>query len=285
MDLRKFWISAPEFLDIQKDANSWEAIGGWSMGGANIDTGGEPIRVTAALVTGGLIETLGVQPAMGRSFTPEEDRNGGPRVALISDGLWRRAFGARSDILGTDIQIDSQPYTVIGVMPAGYAFPPGSNDPAEVWASFQFDPANPGGRSSHFLSVIGRLKPGVTLQQADAELEMLMEGWKNEKRAQHLLNAPNHPVLMAPLHEDVIGSARTAVLMLMGAVAFVLLIACVNVANLLLARAETRHKEFAVRLALGAGRRQMLTQFLSEGFLLVLLGAGMGVLMARLAST
>jgi putative ABC transport system permease protein len=107
-----------------------------------------------------LIDTVGVSPVLGRNFTEEEDRNGGPRVALISHGLWQRAFGGESDIIGKQIQIDSQSTTVVGVMPKGFAFPPGSNDQVEVMVPFQFDPANPGGRGSHFVSVIGRLKPG-----------------------------------------------------------------------------------------------------------------------------
>ncbi|HWQ35499.1 MAG TPA: ABC transporter permease [Blastocatellia bacterium] len=280
MDLRKFWISAPEFLDIQNEARSWQAIGAWSTGGANVATSGEPIRATAALVTRSLIDALGVQPALGRNFTAEEDRVGGPRTALISDGLWRRAFGGQADIIGRQVQIDSQPYTIIGVMPPGYVFPPGANDPTEVWSSFQFDPANPGNRGGHFLNVIGRLRDGVTIDQARAEMTALMAGWKNENRSQHLLNPERHPVLMASLHEDVIGGARPAVLMLLGAVAFVLLIACVNVANLLLARAEARHREFAVRLSLGAGRARMLGQFLTEGLILALLSAAGGVALA-----
>src|SRR5882757_3327770 len=280
MQLRKFWLSPPELLDIQKEAKSWEAIGAWTSGGQNIGTAGEPLRVTAAAITRSLIDTLGVQPERGRNFSPEEDRNGGPNVALISHGLWQRAFGGASDIIGKQILVNSQSTTVIGVMPQNFSFPPGSNDQVEVLLPFQFDPANPGSRGSHFLSVIGRLKPGVNIEQARTELTSLMAGWRAENRAQHLLDPQRHPVLLFPLHEDVVGSARVAVLILLGAVGFVLLIACVNVANLLLARAEARHREFAVRLALGAGRRRMVRQFIAEGLVLVLIASTLGILLA-----
>lgn len=280
MQLKKFWLSPPELLDIQKEAKSWEAIGAWAPGGQNIGTSSEPLRVTSAAITRGLIDTLGVNPAQGRNFTAEEDRQGGPQVAIISDGLWHKAFGGASDIIGKQIQVNSQSTTVVGVMPKDFAFPPGSNDQVDVLLPFQFDPANPGNRGSHFLSVIGRLRPGVSMNQAQTEMTSLMAGWKTENRARHLLNPDRHPVVMLPLHEDIVGSARLAVLMLMGAVGFVLLIACVNVANLLLARAEARHREFAVRLALGAGQRRMVRQFLAEGFLLVFLAATVGTLLA-----
>jgi len=280
MQLSKFWLSPPELLDIQNEAKSWEAIGAWAPGGQNIGTDSEPLRVTAAAITRGLIDTLGVQPALGRNFTPEEDRNGGPNVALISYGLWQRAFGGTSDIIGKQILVNSQSTAVVGVMPKDFAFPPGSNDQVEVLLPFQFDPANPGSRGSHFLSVIGRLKPGVSTEQAKSELTSLMAGWKSASRAQHLLDPEKHPIVMVGLHEDVVGSARQAVLLLMGAVGFVLLIACVNVANLLLARAEARHREFAVRLALGAGLRRMIQQFIAEGFVLVLFAATVGALLA-----
>lgn len=281
MNLRKFWMSVPEFLDIQREANAWESIGAWTTSGRNIATSDEPIRVNAALITRGLIEALGVQPARGRNFTPEEDINGGPRTALISDGLWRRAFGKQDDIMGKEVQINSQTTTVIGVMPPEYVFPPGSNDPAEVWLPLQFDPANPGGRGGHFLYVIGRLKPEFRVEQARTEIESLMAGWKGENRAQHLPDPERHPILLVPLHEDVVGAARPAVLMLLGAVGFVLLIACVNVANLLLARAEARRREFSIRLALGAGRTRLLRQFLAEGLILVVLGAAAGIALAK----
>ena len=282
MNLKKFWMSVPEFLDIQNEAGSFENIGAWTMTGRNVATStDEPVRVTTALITRGLIDTLGVPPVIGRNFTAEEDRNGGPLTALISDGLWRRAFGKQADIVGQQIQINSQPTTVVGVMPPGYVFPPGSNDPAEVWLPLQINPSNPGNRGGHFLYVIGRLKPDARVEQARSEIASLMAGWRAENRAQHLPDPENHPILMVPLHEDVVGAARPAVLMLLGAVGFVLLIACVNVANLLLARAEARRREFSIRLALGAGRNRLLRQFLAEGLILVVLGAIAGIALSK----
>src|SRR5262245_33459112 len=282
MNLRKFWISPPEFLDIQKESKSWESIGAWLTGGVNLSWTGDPIRVTSTSVTRSLIDTLGVQPMMGRNFTLEEEKPNGPRSVIISYGLCGSAFVGRADILGQSVRINTAPFTVVGVMPQGYVFPPGSNEPTDLWIPFQFDPANPGGRGGHFLSVIGRLKSGVTIEQARGEMELLEAGWRSENRAQHLLNQQNHPVLMFALHEDAVGTARRAVLTLLGAVAFVLLIACANVASLLLARAEARRREFVVRLARGAGRGRMLRQFLTEGSILVLLGAGCGLALARL---
>ena len=280
MDLRKFWLSPPELVDIQREAKSWEAIGAWAPGGRNVGTESEPLRVTSAAITRSLIDVLGVQPERGRNFTEEEDRNGGPRVAIISHGLWQKGFGGASDIIGKQIQVNAATTTVIGVMPANFAFPPGINDQVELLVPFQFDPANPGSRGNHFLSVVGRLKPGVTMEQAQSEMSSLMAGWKSEGRSQHLLNPQGHPVVMLGLHEDVVGSARKAVWLLMAAVGFVLLIACVNVANLLLARAESRHREFAVRLALGAGVKRMVRQFVAEGFVLVLISSILGVVLA-----
>ncbi|MEP7272426.1 MAG: ABC transporter permease [Acidobacteriota bacterium] len=282
MNLRKFWMSPPEFMDISKEAKSWESIGAWATGGVNVGTEAAPIRVASTLATRGLIETLGVSPMLGRNFSSEEDVPNGPLTAIISHDLWQNSMGGQSDIIGKPIRINERVRTVVGVMPRDFNFPPGTNDPVQVWTPAQIDPANPGGRGSHFLYVIGRLKPGITIEQAQAEMGMLQTAWMGDKRAQHLLNQNGHPSLMVPLHDDVVGGAKTAVLMLLGAVGFVLLIACANVASLLLARAEARHREFAVRLALGAGRARMLRQFLTEGTILVLFGAASGVLLAQL---
>ena len=280
MHFKKFWFSPPELIDIQREAKSWEAIGAWASSGQNVGTDSEPMRVVSAAITRGLIDALGVQPELGRNFSEEEDRNGGPKVAIISHGLWQKGFGGASDIIGKQIQVDARTVTIVGVMPADFGFPPGSNDQADIIVPLQFDYANPGSRGSHFLSVIGKLRPGVTIEQAQSEMTSLMAGWKSEGRAQHLLNPERHPVVMLGLHEDVVGSARKAVWLLMAAVVFVLLIACVNVANLLLARAESRHREFAVRLALGAGVKRMVRQFVAEGFVLVSIASILGVALA-----
>jgi len=141
-----------------------------------------------------LIDALGVQPALGRNFSSQEDSYGGPLSAIISDGLWRRAFAADANIIGKQIQIDSRSYTVIGVMPEQFIFPPGSNEPAQVFTSFQFDPAKPGNRGGHFLNVIGRLRSSISIEQARDEISSLMAAWKKENRAMHLLNPQNHPV-------------------------------------------------------------------------------------------
>src|ERR1041385_4324341 len=132
MQLQKFWLSPPELFDIQHDAKSWEAIGAWAPGGQNVGTESEPLRVTSAAITRSLIDVLGVQPERGRNFTEEEDRNGGPSVAIISHGLWQKGFGGASDIIGKQIQVNATATTVVGVMPANFAFPPGSNDQVEL---------------------------------------------------------------------------------------------------------------------------------------------------------
>lgn len=158
--LLKFWISPPEFLDLQRYTKSWDSIEGWVNGGANLAGGNEPIRVTASNVTGGLLSSLGVAPALGRQITRQDDIEGAPQVAVISYGLWQRAFAADRGIIGRDVQLNGSKCTVVGVMPKSFQFPPGEIEPAELWTPLQISP-NSRNRGNHFLSVLGRLKPGI----------------------------------------------------------------------------------------------------------------------------
>jgi predicted permease len=279
--LRRFWISTPEYLDIKREAKSWRTMDGWVNGAANVAGLTEPIRVSECYMTGGLLETLGAQPILGRNISPQDDVNGAPQVAVISYGLWRRAFGGDPGIVGHNTLIDGAKSTIIGVMSKDFQFPPGDANPPEIWVPFQIDPANPGGRGGHFLYLLGRLKPGVTFSQANAEMEQLVRHWgETASQNNHAFSPQRHPVVMYPFQAEVVRSVRPAMLMLLGAVGFVLLIACVNVANLLLARAEVRQRETAIRTALGASFGRLARQFIVEGTVLSLLGAAAGLALA-----
>jgi predicted permease len=279
--LRKFWLSAPEFLDLRREGKVWDSLDGWVINGVNLAGEAEPIRVTACNLTGGMLRSLGVTPALGRLLTPTDDAPGAPLTAVISHGLWQRAFGSNASIAGKDTQLNGRRCTIVGVMPRGFQFPPGEADPPDVWFPLQIDPARPGGRSSHFLYVLARMKPGVTLAQARDDLGRLMAQWgQADGPNNHVLSKKNHPVLAFPFHEEVVGGVRTAMLALLAAVVFVLLISCVNVANLLLARAEARQREIAIRSAIGAGVGRLVRQFVTEGILLSCAGAALGLLLA-----
>src|ERR1051325_5142287 len=287
--LKKFWVSPPEYIDLKRETKSWESLDGWVNGGANIAGQAQPVRVTASFVTGGLLHSLGAAPIMGRTITPEDDDPKSNVVVDISYGLWQRVFGGRQDVIGKDVELNGQKAVIIGVMPKGFTFPPGEVDPPEVWTALQLGPPNDNQRGSHFLYLLGRLKPNVTLQQAQAEFDSLVKYWgqTGSAKVHHFdpANVPlNHTVVSYPLQSEVVSNVRPALLMLMGAVCFVLLIACVNVANLLLARAESRQREIAVRTAIGASSWRLLRQFIAEGILLSLTGAvlGLGVAFAGL---
>lgn len=279
--LHHFAVSPAELLDLKRDTNSWDALEAWANLGVNLSGTNEPVRAQASYVTGGMLAMLGVTPEMGRIITPDDDRPNQPETAVISYGLWQRAYGGDPGILGRDIRLNGNPCNVIGVMPKGFAFPPGELDPPELWVPLQIDPASPGGRGSHYLNVLGRFRPGVTMAQAAGEM------LRYEQHSLATLGARNHPfdpkvhpLVLIGFQDDVVSTVRKAMLVLLAAVVCVLLIACVNVANLLLARSEARRKEIAVRAAIGAGLGQLLQQFVIEGILLSLAGAALGMLLA-----
>src|SRR5580704_8094868 len=236
---KHFWISPPEFFDLKRDTQSWDAFEAWASTTANISGQDQPVRVTASYVTGGLFGMLAVRPALGRLINPDDDRPNVPAVALLSYDLWQRAFGGDPRILGRDIRLDGSACTVVGVMPRGFNFPPDEVNPAELWTPLGLDPANPGGRGSHYLSILARLRPGVSMAQAQSEMtRYTIHTSQTIARAQHRFDPAEHPLVLAGFQDEVVRTVRPAMLVLLGAVAFVLLIACVNVANLLLARSE-----------------------------------------------
>ncbi|HUO66555.1 MAG TPA: ABC transporter permease, partial [Gammaproteobacteria bacterium] len=254
----------------------------WSASAANVVTGSEPLRVNAAAVTGGLIETLGVQPVLGRLLVPQDDELGGPLVALISYRLWQNAFGGDPAVVGRDLVLNGARHSIVGVMPEQFAFPIGESFTVDVWAPIRIDPALP--VYDHSVWMLGRLKPGVSLAQAQAELDTLV-AHGDIGSAFHHLDPNGHRALAYGLRDEVVREVQPALRMLFGAVAFLLLIACVNVANLLLTRAEARQREIGVRSALGADLPRLARAFAAEGMLLSLLGAGVGVLLAKAALT
>lgn len=279
--LRRFWTSPPEYDELKHDLSSWESLDAWTTGGVNLAGAADPIRVTSASVTGGLFPSLAVSPELGRGITPQDDIPGAPIVAIISHDLWQRAFGGDPNIVGRVIQVNGNNANLVGVMPQTFSFPPGELDPPEIWTPLQLAAPNPRQRGSHFLYLIGRLKPGVSLNRAQDELARhVQQSADRVGQNNHPFSADNHPIVAYGLQDEAVRSIRPALWTLMGAVAFVLLIACVNVANLLLARAEARQREIAVRKALGAGTGQLIRQFTTEGLLLSLGGAALGLALA-----
>jgi putative ABC transport system permease protein len=279
--LRHFWVSPPELLDLRRELTSWQSIEAWAVGAGTIAGSTQPLRVTGAFITGGMMPMLGVAPLLGRTILPQDDRPGVPLVAVLSYGLWQRAYGGDPNVLGRDVRVDGKPGRVVGVMAKGFEFPPGETNPVEVWIPTQIDPARPGGRGSHFLSVLAKLKDGASRKLADDEIARMVSAWGQRSNDKvHGFHPKFHPLLTVGFHDDVVRNIRLAMMVLLGAVVLVLLISCVNVANLLLVRAEARRREIAVRKAMGAGLGRLTAQFATEGIILSLAGAVIGLAIA-----
>ena len=269
-------LSEPEFVDLQRDARSFADIGAFSYTDGNVTGGVEAERVRIARVTAGFFRVLGTEPVAGRGFTAEEDVPGGPDAVVISHGLWVRRFGGAADVVGKDITINGVERVIVGVMPRHFDFPTAS---VAVWTPLRLNPDSLWARNNHYLRVIARLQPGVSMQGAQAEVVGLRERWAREYPEAYRADDPLIADV-APIRERVLGQTRPYMIALAGAVGFVLLIACVNVANLLLARGEGRRKEIAIRAALGATRSRIAAQLSAESALLAGAGGAIGLALA-----
>jgi predicted permease len=269
----QFWVSAPEFLEFRERNQAFEDVGAYRSGAVNLGTPDQPRRVNSAVITSELMPVLGVQPVRGRMFSREDTLPGAEDVGILSSELWTASFARDESVIGRVIPVNGASTRIVGIMPPGYDV---HDQKVQIWLPLTLDPANPGNRGGHFLYLIGRLKDGVSPAQARADLETLLTRWRELNPGTHVPDPKNHRIRFDGLQDDVVGGVSTALWVLQGAVGFVLLIACANLANLLLARSESRQKEFAIRSALGAGRGRLLRQFLTEGVLLALIGGALG---------
>jgi predicted permease len=267
-------VSAANFIDWRSQNRVFERMGAAEYWTPNLTGVDKPERVWALHITSDILPLLGVQPLLGRMFLHEEDQRGREHEVILSFRAWQRRFGGEPGIIGRSAALDGERYRIIGVMPPQFAFAPFWATKAELWAPLSLT-SRTMERGGNSLRVFARLKPGVTLEQARAEMATITTRLEQE------YPGTNRDYVVLPLKEKVVGDIRPALFVLLGAVSFVLLIACANVAHMLLARSAARQKEMAVRTALGAGRSRMICQFLTESLLLALLGAAAGLLLAH----
>jgi predicted permease len=264
--------SPANFLDWRQQSSLFEGMAAFAERSFNLTGVGEPERLDGRRVSANLFEMLGVKPIVGRTFVPQEDQPGA-KVVLLNESLWKRRFGGDPGVIGRAVNLNGKPYTVVGVLPQTVRLPTPGNWRDQVWVPLAFPSEEAASRGAHYLEVIARMKTGMTLPKAQAEMDTIAA-----RLAQQYpdFNARRGAVV-TPLHEEIVGKMKSPLLILLGAVAFVLLIACANVANLLLARAAVRQKEIALRLALGANRARLTKQLLVESVLLSLVGGLVGL--------
>jgi putative ABC transport system permease protein len=277
-------LSPATFLDFRRQSRAFDFLAGFRDYPFNLTGQDRPERIEGAVVTPDFFGVLGVAAQVGRTLTLELDKPGAARTVVLSYSLWQRRYGGSADVLGRQILLDGEPRTVVGVMPAYFQYPPES----ELWTAARFavpenilrpdlDQSNI--RDSHYFETIGRLRPGVAVEQAQAEAGMIARRLKQQYGSDEEASG----AALVTLHDDLIGPARPALMILLGAVGLLLLIACANIANILLARGAARQKEIAVRAALGAGRARLVRQFLTESILLAAAGGGLGIALAYAA--
>ena len=269
-------IAAYQYLAWREGQTSLADLGAYTDNTFNLTGQGEPERVSCAQVTASVFTTLGVQPVRGRLFLEEEDKPRANNVAIVSEKFWRARYGGSESIVGSSLTLDDKPYTIVGVMPAGFRFP-GEFD---VWLPLALDRAKEFGDFFSLVEVVGRAKPGETLEHAQTELRLIATNASNQGAAQGKEPLPLALVEVVPLQQQLVAGARLTVLVLWGAVGLVMLIACVNVAGLMISRTLARQREMAVRAAVGARRWQLIRQLLTESIVLGLAGGVLGLLLA-----
>jgi putative ABC transport system permease protein len=266
-------LAAYEYLAWKEKSSSFADLAAYSDDNFNLIGQGEPERISCARVTASLFTTLGVQPIRGRTFLPEEDRPGQNRVAIVSEGFWQRRYGNSEALVGGPLKLNDKTYTVVGIMPSNFRFPGNF----EIWLPLALDPIKE--TQGDFLSlveVVGRLKPDAVAQQAQAELNLISQQASAELKDP----PPVSPLEIHPLHQQLVVGVRLTLLVLWGAVGLVMLLACANVANLMLSRTVSRQREMAIRAAVGARRWQLVRQLLVESLILAVVGGALGLMLA-----